>query len=255
MDAISFVLGVHSSHLRSQNLKDMIHRSDSPEGARVTAVYETTPGNQVRFTRSINQDGHSEYRINNTIVPYIQYNAAWEDNNILVKAKNFLVFQGDVESVASQNPKDLTCLIERISGSFEYRDRYDDLKQKMEEAMETSAHCFNRKRSVAFEIKQYEEQKAEAEKFEQLVVDKQNLVIQYLLWKLFHIEEKSNALRDQINEKDASKGSLKSEVEALEEAFRKAREQKALIHREKVKCELHIRKIDRQLDEQVSWHS
>lgn len=134
MDAISFVLGVHSSHLRSQNLKDMIYRSEAlleggedapsssggsgraPRRAYVTAVYENDRGREIRFMRSINQNGQSEYRINNGTVPYAQYNAALEKENILVKVKNFLVFQGDVESVASQNPKDLTRLIEQISG-------------------------------------------------------------------------------------------------------------------------------------------
>ena len=131
MDAISFVLGVHSSHLRSQNLKDMIYRSEAlrregeesssmstrtPRKASVTAVYEKQPGREVRFMRSINQHGQSEYRIDNRVVQYAQYNNALEKENILVKAKNFLVFQGDVESVASQNPKDLTRLIEQISG-------------------------------------------------------------------------------------------------------------------------------------------
>jgi structural maintenance of chromosome 1 len=131
MDAISFVLGVHSSHLRSQNLKDMIYRSEAllnqdqdaptssgraPRRAYVTAVYENNHGREVRFMRSINQNGQSEYRINDRTVQYSQYNAALEKENILVKAKNFLVFQGDVESVASQNPKDLTRLIEQISG-------------------------------------------------------------------------------------------------------------------------------------------
>lgn len=131
MDAISFVLGVHSSHLRSQNLKDMIYRSEalknyddtpttpggrSPRKAHVTAVYQTSQGVEYKFMRSINQNGQSEYRINDRTVQYSQYNAALEKENILVKAKNFLVFQGDVESVASQNPKDLTRLIEQISG-------------------------------------------------------------------------------------------------------------------------------------------
>lgn len=132
MDAISFVLGVHSSHLRSQNLKDMIYRSEalrnvddspatpgggrSPRRAHVTAVYQTSEGREIKFMRSINNSGQSEYRINDRTVQYSQYNAALEKENILVKAKNFLVFQGDVESVASQNPKDLTRLIEQISG-------------------------------------------------------------------------------------------------------------------------------------------
>lgn len=128
MDAISFVLGVNSSHLRSQNLKDMIYRSEamsqdeasrssrSPRHASVTAVYQNSQGREFRFKRTIDGSGKSEYSINDRLVQYSHYNLSLEKENILVKAKNFLVFQGDVESVASQSPKDLTRLIEQISG-------------------------------------------------------------------------------------------------------------------------------------------
>lgn len=135
--------------------------------------------------------------------------------------------------------------------SWEYRDQYDDLKQKMEEAIENSAHTFNKKRGVAAEIKQYEEQKEEAEKFETLIAERRNLVIQYLLWKLFHIEEKEMALLEETQTKNVSKNEAEWDVGNLEIQFKRAREEKALVHREKIKCELHIRKINRELDEQV----
>ena len=40
---------------------------------------------------------------------------------VLVKARNFLVFQGDVESIASKSPKELTQLFEQISGADEFK--------------------------------------------------------------------------------------------------------------------------------------
>jgi structural maintenance of chromosome 1 len=99
-----------------------------------------------------------------------------------------------------------------LCSSWEYRDQYDDLKQKMEEAIENSAHTFNRKRSVAQEIKQYEEQKAEAEKFEELVADRRDCVVQYLLWKLFHIDQKSRELIDESNNKHINKNDAEFDV-------------------------------------------
>lgn len=42
--------------------------------------------------------------------------AELEKIHINVKAKNFLVFQGAVESVAMKNPKEMTALFEEISG-------------------------------------------------------------------------------------------------------------------------------------------
>jgi structural maintenance of chromosome 1 len=128
MEAISFVLGVQSAELRSHNLKDMIYRSEamsndgtsssghSPRRASVTAVYQNSQGREFKFMRIVTSDGRTEFRINDRVVTYSKYNSSLEKENILVKAKNFLVFQGDVESIASQSPKDLTQLIEQISG-------------------------------------------------------------------------------------------------------------------------------------------
>lgn len=45
-----------------------------------------------------------------------QYLSELEILGINVKAKNFLVFQGAVESIAMKNPKERTMLFEEISG-------------------------------------------------------------------------------------------------------------------------------------------
>jgi structural maintenance of chromosome 1 len=68
------------------------------------------------FSRAVLSNGSSEYRIDHEITNYQTYLKVLEKENVLVKARNFLVFQGDVETVASQSPKDLTLLIETISG-------------------------------------------------------------------------------------------------------------------------------------------
>ncbi|KAJ1809122.1 Structural maintenance of chromosomes protein 1, partial [Coemansia sp. RSA 2598] len=111
MDAISFVLGVRSSHLRSTQLKDLVYRGRTVEtrnghvideagdqhGRRawVKAVYEDDKQRTINFQRTITVSGDSEYRINGRAVSLQTYNQALETQNILVKAKNFLVFQGD----------------------------------------------------------------------------------------------------------------------------------------------------------------
>jgi structural maintenance of chromosome 1 len=86
--------------------------------------------------------------------------------NILVKAKNFLVFQGDVEAVASQSPRELSRLIEQISGSLELAGEYEKAKESQERATENATFNFTKRRGIVGEIKQYKEQKTEADRFE-----------------------------------------------------------------------------------------
>jgi structural maintenance of chromosome 1 len=116
----------------------------------------------------ISTTGASEYKLNKRTVTYTTYNEALIKHNILVKAKNFLVFQGDVEAVASQSPKELTRLVEQISGSLELATEYEKAREDQDHATENATHNFTKRRAIAGEIKQYKEQKGEAERFEAL---------------------------------------------------------------------------------------
>ena len=198
MDAISFVLGIKSTHLRSTHLRDLVYRGrvlkhskidangdaveengedaangaaesddgedeedtqdtqrNDPQTAWFMAVYEDDAGEEQRWKRSITSAGQSEYRINNRTVLAGAYNDALEAENILIKARNFLVFQGDVEAVASQSPKDLTRLLEQISGSLEYAKQDVSLKAEAARAESAQREKMDLRRSINTEIKAY----------------------------------------------------------------------------------------------------
>lgn len=99
MDAISFVLGVRTGQLRGAQLKDLIYAYDDKEkdqkGRRafVRLIYQLGNGSELHFTRTITSSGSSEYRVDGTTVTWDIYNAKLRDLGILVKARNFLVFQ------------------------------------------------------------------------------------------------------------------------------------------------------------------
>lgn len=103
---------------------------------------------------------------------YSTYSSTLANHNILIKARNFLVFQGDVEAVASQSPLALSKLIDQISGSLELKGEYDKAKEEMEKATERATENFGKRRGIAGEIRSYKEQKGEAEKFEALVQER-----------------------------------------------------------------------------------
>ncbi|QEO23403.1 hypothetical_protein [Candidozyma auris] len=165
MDAISFVLGVQSFHLRSSGLKDLIYRgrigeyetTQNCDLAYVRAIYEKSNGERMVLQRSINATGTSDYKINDKSVTALQYTMILKEENILVKARNFLVFQGDIENVASQEPKQLANLIETISGSAQYAADYDTLLEEKNKAVELHAEVFSRKRNLTTESKHVSE--------------------------------------------------------------------------------------------------
>lgn len=72
-------------------------------------------GPKKTFTRSVVSSTASEFRIDNEVVTPNDYRKALEEIYIFIKAKNFLVYQGAVERVAMQTPKEMTQLFEELS--------------------------------------------------------------------------------------------------------------------------------------------
>ena len=103
------------------------------------------------------------------MVSYSAYDAALSQHNIpgLVKAKNFLVFQGNVEAVASQSPKELSRLTDQIPGSLGLAPDYKQAGDALERAAENATFNFNKRRGTMGDIKQYKGQKGQVERFEQ----------------------------------------------------------------------------------------
>ena len=71
--------------------------------------------------------------------------------------------QGDVESVASKNPKEFTVLLEQISGSDELKRDYEKYEEEKARAEEQSALVYTKKRTIVSERKQKKEQKEHKE--------------------------------------------------------------------------------------------
>jgi structural maintenance of chromosome 1 len=79
--------------------------------------------------------------------------------------------------VASQSPHALTKLIEQISGSLELAADYDEALKSQERATENATFNYTKRRGINGEIKQFKEQKVEAQRFESLVKQKVRLYL------------------------------------------------------------------------------
>ncbi|KAJ6736246.1 STRUCTURAL MAINTENANCE OF CHROMOSOMES SMC FAMILY MEMBER [Salix viminalis] len=254
MDAISFVLGVRTGHLRGAQLKDLIYAYDDREkeqkGRRafVRLVYLLPDGSELQFTRAITSSGGSEYRIDGKVVNWDEYSARLKELGILVKARNFLVFQGDVESIASKNPKELTALFEQISGSEDLKREYEDLEEKKARAEEKSALVYQKKRTVVMERKQKKEQKEEAEKHLRLQDQLKSLKKEHFLWQLFTIHNDSIKMNAELDAEKRNQEDLMQELEKFgHEADKKKKEQEKY-QKEITQCERKIKERSFKLD-------
>jgi structural maintenance of chromosome 1 len=98
MDAISFVLGVRTGQLRGNNLQELIYKGpeDTPaaDSAYVKLTFVDDNDKEILFQRTIKREGKdSRYSINGKTYSAENYEKRLKDLSILVKARNFLVFQ------------------------------------------------------------------------------------------------------------------------------------------------------------------
>lgn len=289
MDAISFVLGIKSSHLRSTHLRDLVFRGrvlrtskingdgsattngvnghtngdggsdgedeatgtqerNDPKSAWVMAVYEDDAGDEQYWKRTITNQGVSEYRINERVVTASQYNEALEAENILIKARNFLVFQGDVEAIASQSPRDLTRLIEQISGSLEYKADYERLKEAQEEALENQNINLHKRRAINSEIKQYTEQKNEADNYAKKVDERDQAIVTHILWKLYHFQRVIEESGAEIQKHQEELKEQRRGIEKYNKALEEAKKDQARVGRDISKLEKDIKQKEKDIE-------
>lgn len=211
-------------------------------------VFITGSGEEMEFTRTITSSGSSEYRINNKTVAWDVYNSTMKTLGILVKARNFLVFQGDVESIASKNPKELTALFEQISGSEELKKDYEELEVQKARAEETTVFMYQKRKTVAAERKQKKEQKEEAEKHLRLQGELKELKTEYCLWQLFNIEKDVASTLAQLQRERATLQELYHEQEQLEAEIKAKKMDQAVLIKESLLLDKKSSKKKMELD-------
>jgi structural maintenance of chromosome 1 len=228
MDAISFVLGVQSKHLRSSSLKELIFRKDidttPAKKASVKLVYCLSEdemdgydeGTEISFLRSVSGTGVSSYRFNNKDTTYENYENLLQSIGVLVKTRNFLVFQGDVESVASKSPAELTKLLEQICGTDTLREEYENLLNKKDDAEESTIFSLQKKKMYITQKKEVKEQKDEAELFQLKQDELESLKTEHALWRIWKIKEdmeKHQLLANSFKEDVGSSKSIEIEID------------------------------------------
>ena len=217
MDAISFVLGVRSTQLRSINLNELIHKRDNiMQGIQciVELIYEHNDNTTVTFKRRVDLKGISTYYINDKLLPYQQYNTTLESIGILVKVRNFLVYQGDVTEIANKSPQQFTELFEYISGSASLRDEYNQCKDDADRIEEEFIRIFEKKKNIQKEKKVIKQQKDEAERYNELISINKSLKYQFALTQLYYSDtdmtQKHHELDNHIIQLDERRHELHS---------------------------------------------
>ncbi|KAJ3126687.1 Structural maintenance of chromosomes protein 1 [Nowakowskiella sp. JEL0407] len=244
MDAVSFVLGVQGDSMRSAKLKELINSNAGDDAeCSVTAVFT---GVELRLKRTVNASGSSSYYIDDKRVTWTNYNKLLQKHNIIVKARNFLVFQGDVEAVASQSAKQLSKLFDLISDSSSLQQEYDDAKERLERLTETSTLNFSKKRGFTTELKLYKDQKDEAMRFVEKENARKELNLTLNLWRLWRLESNVEKTREELEDLNESNS---NGIEAADEKLKQLKKDHVKISRELTRAEKKVKDKEKEIDD------
>ena len=155
-----------------------------------------------------------------------------EKLGINVKAKNFLVYQGAVENIATKNPKERTALFEEMSGSGALKEDYDLLKAEMMKAEEDTQYALQKKKGITAENNEARLEKDEAEKYQKLRGDLAEQQTVFRLFQLYHCEKAIENATTDISTKQLEKARCESQKKEVEEILKEKKKEQANISRE-----------------------
>ncbi|XP_063536782.1 structural maintenance of chromosomes protein 1A [Cydia strobilella] len=250
MDAVSFVMGEKTSLLRVKRLSDLIHGASINKpvsrSASVTATFELEDGTEKQFMRSVIGQS-SDHKIDGQSVSVSNYLAELERLGINVKAKNFLVFQGAVESIAMKNPKERTALFEEISGSGVLKEQYEACRAEVNRADEEAQFSYQKKKGVAAERKEAKFEKEEAEKYTRLKEELQEQKVELQLFHLYHNEKEIQNLEEDLQHKQSELTKVEKKRQKAEDSMKDKKKESGTVQRELAKIEQEIREVEAEI--------
>ncbi|XP_074489832.1 structural maintenance of chromosomes protein 1B [Sebastes fasciatus] len=243
MDALSFAMGERVAYLRVKHLKDLIYGAHIGQPvvdtARVALRYCDDEDQETVFCRTILENS-SEYRINGVRVSLAKYLEELEKIGVVTKARNCVVFQGAVESIALKDPKERTKMFEWISQSREYAAEYDVKKKAMLKAKEDTQFHFNKKKFASAERKQVSQEKIEAQKYQVLLDDLHQNRLQLSLAELYSNEKGINAVSNNLREKQQAAAAKNNKVVNAEQTVKTDKKEHGRLTREQQHIEKEI---------------
>ncbi|XP_075712057.1 structural maintenance of chromosomes protein 1B [Rhinoderma darwinii] len=248
MDAVSFVIGERTANLRVRSVRELLHGANIGRPVSTTGgvhlVYHEENGEEKTFSRII-AGNSSEYRLNNKQVGRAAYVLELETIGIIVKARNCLVFQGEVESIAMKKPKERTRLFEQISNSLEFSEQYEEKKKLMLQSEEDAQFSYNKKKNAAVERKQAKLEKEEADGYNKLQQQVNDSKVKLQLFQLFYNENKLESLLRSLEEKQVDTNSQKERLTHSESELKAAKRELGRVNRElqHIEKEIKIKEI------------
>jgi structural maintenance of chromosome 1 len=178
-------------------------------------------GEELLFERAIMPAGGSVYSVNGNKVSEDQYHKGLLEIGVDIKAKNFLVFQGDVEAVAKKKPRDMLQYFELFCGSAELQAPFAAAQAALEEARKEQHTRALARKTVQGEVRDLRAAKEEADRHAEMSAEVERLRTRHMLLKLYYLDQAITTQSEALEEaagKLAAAGTVEEGLEARQRA-------------------------------------
>ena len=205
LDSILFALGLSSTRtLRAENVSHLISTFNKRNEAYVKVTFsEVEEDGDFSVARRIRKVSNgtfaSTYYLNDKVATLTEIHTLLEKYNLTSNSYN-IIMQGDVTSIIKCNSTDRRKLIDEIAGVADFDRRIDQAKNELdtvEQRVEASSLILNEKEEL---LKQLEEEKEVAQKYQKLKEEKIGYESQISAVKYFDIKRNLEKAHDNILE-------------------------------------------------------
>ena len=137
----------------------------------VSLTLNMSDGSKLKLRRTLSAEGDGEFFIDGKSIDNDGYQYFLASNDIFPYSRNFLISQGQPDSLMVQKPIQLTAFLEEISGSIMYKPKYDILHQSLMQIEEEISETTKRLTQLRGEKRRLRAQKSNSEVYQQLLTE------------------------------------------------------------------------------------
>ncbi|KAM0677213.1 Structural maintenance of chromosomes protein 1 [Binucleata daphniae] len=187
----------------------------------------------------------SSFFINNTKTLHENYLKFLESKNIYAKVKNFLIFQGEIETIAHKQPIELTRMVEEISGSVKYKQEYEEKEQRLKVLYSECAVLLERKKEMSNRVKNMKENKESYKRYNKNVKKREEIYKKMKKRQIYDLNIKLSEKKKEIKKLENDLEVIKEKINEIEKIVN--REEMYEIQKRIYKKESEIAKISEEM--------
>ncbi|CAD8094951.1 unnamed protein product [Paramecium primaurelia] len=245
LDAIQFVLGISIRSMRCHRAEELIYSQsmyyknyqEEDRSAYVELIFEAINyiETQISLKRTVNKQQQTQVYIGEQQVTEKELSSFLLLSKIILPAKNFIMLQGDTDTLTTIEPKKLTELFEYVSGSVQYKNTCQQIQSELNKVVIRMRELQFQRGAMRTEQKKVKELKNTSDKYKKINDEINQLKLKQKLFELKQIDNELEDISKQLTQNKNDESDQNSENKKLVEDIQQ--------------CDLEIEKLKQELNQ------